>query len=67
MRIFLIELVASFIASVGLWNFGLAQRIWPAHPFWATTLIVGMGAAILDIVLRRDARRDAAKSARTVI
>jgi hypothetical protein len=62
MRIFLIVLVASLIASIGLWNFGLAQRIWPEHPLLATALIAGVGAAVLELVLRRDARREAAKS-----
>lgn len=60
MRIFLIELVASTVASIALWNFRLAHSIWPAHPIWATTLVVGVGVGVLDIMLRRDAQRDAA-------
>ena len=62
MRIFLIVLVASLIASIGLWNFGLAQRIWPAHPLLATTFVAGLGAAVLQMVLRRDAQRETAKT-----
>jgi len=59
MRIFLIELVASLVASIALWNFGLSQKIWPEHPLAATVLIAGIGAALLHMILRSDAARDA--------
>ena len=60
MRIFLIELVASIVASIALWNFGLSQKIWPTHPLAATALIAGIGAAVLHIILHRDAARESA-------
>jgi hypothetical protein len=39
MRIFLITLGVSIITSIGLWNLGVAQRIWPGHPLLCTTLL----------------------------
>ena len=42
MRIFLITLVVSTVAGIAFWNFGLANRIWPAHQFVAA---VGLAAA----------------------
>ncbi len=54
MRTFLITLVASLVLSIVLWNFGLAHKIWPAHPLFATTLIAGVCASILQMILARD-------------
>ena len=55
MRVFLIVLGVSIVGSVVLWNFGIAQRIWPAHPVLATTIIVGGCAAVMQSILYRDA------------
>jgi hypothetical protein len=55
MRVFLIVLGISLVGSVVLYNFGIAQRIWPAHPALATTLIVGGCAAVMQTLLSRDA------------
>jgi hypothetical protein len=55
MRVFLIVLGVSIVGSVVLYNFGIAQRIWPAHPVLATTIIVGGCAAIMQSILSRDA------------
>lgn len=59
MRIFLITLVASIVASVLFWNFGLAAKIWPAHPMITTMLFAGIGAGVLQQILIRDAKRTA--------
>jgi hypothetical protein len=55
MRVFLIVLGTSIVGSIVLYNFGIAQRIWPAHPALATTLIVGGCAAVMQVILTRDA------------
>ncbi len=54
MRVFLIVLAVSIALSFGLLTFGISQRIWPAHPVLATTLIAGVCAAAVQIILNRD-------------
>lgn len=55
MRKFLIDLTFSIVISFGLWEFGLARRIWPAHPYLAISLLTAVTCAILQIVLKKDA------------
>jgi len=62
MRVFLIVLGISLVGSVVLYNFGIAQRIWPAHPALATTIIVGGCAGVMQYLLSRDAAARRAKS-----
>ena len=62
MRIFLIDLVASIVISIGLWEFGLARKIWPEHPYLATSLVVAATCAALQIVLSRDKAKEKSKS-----
>jgi hypothetical protein len=57
MRIFLITLWVSIITSIGLWNFGLAQRIWPAHPLLCTTLLAMACGITAQSLLRSDAKQ----------
>ena len=57
MRIFLIVLAVSIALSVAFWNFGLAAKIWPAHPLLATTLIATVCAMAVQIILTRDEAR----------
>ena len=46
MRIFIVTLAVTTVAGVALWQFGLAHRIWPSHPFLATIIIAaGCGLA----------------------
>jgi predicted transcriptional regulator YdeE len=46
MRIFFVTLVVSTVTGVALWQFGLAHRIWPSHPVFATVVIAaGCGIA----------------------
>ena len=54
MRVFLITLAVSLGLSIGLWNFGLAQKIWPSHPLLATTVIAMVCAMAVQTILRRD-------------
>jgi hypothetical protein len=63
MRVFLIVLGIAIVGSVVLWNFGIAQRIWPAHPVLATTIIAGGCAALMQSILSRDAAARKAKKA----
>jgi len=42
---FLIVLAVSIAASIVLWNFGVAAKIWPAHPLLCATLLA-MAVAI---------------------
>jgi hypothetical protein len=62
MRVLLIVLGISLVGSIVLYNFGIAQRIWPAHPALATTLIVGACAVVMQSILSRDAAARKAKS-----
>jgi len=61
MRTFLIVLGLSIVGSVVLYNFGFAQRIWPAQPVLATTIIVGGCAAIMQSILSRDSAAQKSK------
>ena len=45
MRIFLVTLAVSTVSGVALWQFGLAHRIWPSHPFLAS-VVVAAGSGI---------------------
>jgi predicted tellurium resistance membrane protein TerC len=54
MRIFLIVLAVSIGLSILLWNFGLAQKVWPAHPLLLTTLFAMVCAIAVQTILRRD-------------
>jgi uncharacterized membrane protein len=54
MRVFLAVLGVSTISSVMLWNFGLAHRIWPTHPFFATAVIAALCAIVTQLSLKED-------------
>jgi hypothetical protein len=59
-RNFLIVLVASTVASIGLWNFGMAHKIWPAHPLLATIFVAAMCGIAVQLLLphgTHDSRR----------
>jgi hypothetical protein len=61
MRIFLITLGVCIVTSIGLWNFGIAARIWPAHPLWCTTLLSMFCGILADKLLREDAKERRSK------
>ena len=47
MKTFLLTFLASTAASVCLWQFGLGNMIWPAHPFVASlATAVACGIAV---------------------
>ena len=54
---FLISLAVSIVLTVIFWSFGVAHRIWPAHPMLATTLVAaiacGLAAGLRSAVIRR--------------
>jgi hypothetical protein len=54
MRVFLITLAVSLGLSIGLWNFRLAHKIWPAHPLLATTVIAMVCAMAVQTILTHD-------------
>ena len=58
MRIFLITLLVSTVAGIVLWNFGLAGRIWPAHPIPATTVIAAVCGTVVQLVLTYETAGD---------
>lgn len=64
MRVFLITLVVSFVASIGFWNFGLAAKIWPAHPLLATTLLAMACGIAIQTWLKSDEAARKSKPAR---
>ncbi|MGA7634705.1 MAG: hypothetical protein WCB11_28400 [Terriglobales bacterium] len=51
MRIFLITLLVSTVASIVFWNFGLAGKIWPAHPLFATVVLACICGIVVQLVL----------------
>ena len=53
-RTFLITLTASTVASVILWQLGLAAKIWPAHPLLTTVILAALGAAVVQLLLTYD-------------
>jgi hypothetical protein len=61
MRIFLITLAVSIITSIGLWNFGIAHRIWPAHPLLCTTLLAMACGILAQTLLINDANHRPSK------
>ncbi len=61
MRIFLITLGVSLVTSIGFWNFGVAARIWPAHPLLATTLLAMACGITAQSLLTHDAERNKSK------
>ena len=64
MRVFLITLVVSIFETIVLWGFGLAQKIWPAHPLLVITLIAGVSGIVIQALLSQEARRQLPKRSR---
>lgn len=58
MRIFLITLLVSAVASIVLWNFGLAHKIWPSHPIVATAVIAVVCGIGVQLALTYESARD---------
>jgi hypothetical protein len=54
MKIFLAVLGVSTVSSIVLWNFGLAHKIWPAHPIFTTTVIAALCAIVAQLLLSED-------------
>lgn len=54
MRIFLFDLVVSIAGTLVLWQFGLASKIWPAHPILATCGIIGICAIAVHQILSHE-------------
>ena len=54
MRVLLITFLVSTVATVALWQFGLAYKIWPAHPFLAAVAIAAAGGIAIQLLLSRD-------------
>jgi hypothetical protein len=54
MRIFFYDLLVSIVGTIVLWQFGLASKIWPAHPMLATTVIIGIIAISVHGILSRE-------------
>jgi len=55
MRMFLITLAVSTLTGAVLWQFGLAHRIWPSHPFVATVVIAAGCGIAAQLVSSHDA------------
>ena len=54
---FLIVLAVSIVASIELWNFGVAAKIWPAHPLICTTVLAMALAIAVQMALSNDPRK----------
>jgi hypothetical protein len=48
---FLITLLVSTVASIVFWQFGLAGKIWPAHPFVAALVLAALCGIVIQLVL----------------
>jgi len=44
-------LLVSTVASIVLWNLGLAHRIWPAHPLAATIIFAALCGTVVQMAL----------------
>ena len=62
MRIFLVTLLVSAVASIGLWNFGFAHTIWPAHPFLATVVFAVICGVTAQLILSHETVRDSKRN-----
>jgi len=51
MRIFLITLLVSTVGGIVFWNFGLANKIWPAHPFVTAVALAALCGIAVQLVL----------------
>ena len=51
MKIILATLLISTLASIGLWDSGVARIFWPAHPILATTLLAAFCGGITEVIL----------------
>jgi hypothetical protein len=51
MRIFLITLLVSTVAGIVFWNFGLAGKIWPSHPFVTAVALAAICGIVVQLVL----------------
>ena len=51
MRISLITLLVSTVTTIVLWQFGLANKIWPAHPFVAAVALAAICGIAVQLVL----------------
>jgi hypothetical protein len=58
---FLIVLAVSIVASIELWNFGVAAKIWPSHPLLCTT-VLAMALAIAVQMSLGKAQKSKSKS-----
>jgi hypothetical protein len=61
MRVFLTTLAVSTVSSIVLWNFGLAHRIWPAHPIFATALIAALCGIATQLILSENHSKSAGR------
>ena len=64
MRILLFDLVVSIMGTIVLWQFGLASKIWPAHPLLATTVIVAGCAIAVHAIVSRETNKQRSKPLR---
>jgi hypothetical protein len=55
MRVFLWTLAVSILATIIFWNFGLAAKLWPAHPLICATFFAWVCAVITQQLLRAEA------------
>jgi predicted exporter len=56
MPTWLITLLVSTVVTVAFWNFGLANLVWPAHPFLATLGIAVTCGIAAQLLLSKTAR-----------
>jgi len=54
MRVFGMTLLVSTVASITLWNLGLARKIWPTHPFLATVIVAAIIAVAVQLTWERN-------------
>ena len=57
MRSFWLTLLASIVASIVLWNAGVAHEIWPAHPLLVTVVLASIfGTLVQNLTSRNTAQ-----------
>jgi hypothetical protein len=50
-RKFLVTLLVSSVVGVVFWNFGLANKTWPAHSFFTAVALAAICGSVFQLVL----------------
>jgi uncharacterized BrkB/YihY/UPF0761 family membrane protein len=58
MKTLLLPVLVSTVVAIGFWSFGLAHRVWPAHPFLATSIFAAICAEVAHLLWTHQGKQD---------